>query len=38
MKEQKKERKEQKKTYQKPLLSKHTKLTDITAGNGTMPG
>jgi len=37
MKEQKKERereKERKKAYQKPLLSKHTKLTDITA-NGT---
>jgi len=30
MKEQKNERKEQKKTYQKPLLSKHTKLTDVT--------
>jgi len=31
MKEEKKERKEQKKTYQKPVLSKHTKLTDVTA-------
>jgi len=31
MKEQKNERKEQKKTYQKPLLLKHTKLTDMTA-------
>ena len=32
MKEQKNERKKEKKTYKKPLLSKHTKLTDITAG------
>jgi len=31
MKEQKKEGKKEKKTYKKPLLSKHTKLTDITA-------
>jgi hypothetical protein len=27
---QSKEHKEQKKTYKKPLLKKHTKLTDIT--------
>jgi len=32
MKDQKKERKEQKKMYKKPLLTKHTKLTDVTAG------
>jgi len=33
MKKQKNERKKEKKTYKKPLLSKHTKLTDITAYN-----
>lgn len=36
MKEQEREKKEQKKTYQKPLLSKHTKLTDVT-GPSSLP-
>jgi hypothetical protein len=35
MKGQNKKRKEQKRTYKKPLLTKHTKLTDVTAGTGT---
>ena len=32
MNKQKKERKTEKRAYHKPRLSKHTKLTDITAG------
>jgi hypothetical protein len=32
MKDQNKKHKEQKKTYKKPLLTKHAKLTDVTAG------
>lgn len=35
MKDQNKELKDQKKTYKKPLLTKHTKLTDVTAAQGS---
>jgi len=35
MKKQEPSQKKTKKTYQKPLLSKHTKLTDITAAIGS---
>ena len=35
--QKKKEKKQEKKKYTKIILTKHNKLRDITAGNGTNP-